>query len=140
MALSLKEYVEDKGIELIIDPEVEEKNISCDQQDIERCIINLISNATKFTPIGGSITVLLQDLDDKVRIIIRDTGIGIAEEYQELIFNRFNQVVDINAEVKGGSGLGLTITKQIIDLHNGSIKVKSKVGEGSSFIIELPVE
>lgn len=140
VALSLKEYVEDKGIELIIDPEVEEKNISCDQQDIERCIINLISNATKFTPIGGSITVLLQDLDDKVRIIIRDTGIGIAEEYQELIFNRFNQVVDINAEVKGGSGLGLTITKQIIDLHNGSIKVKSKVGEGSSFIIELPVE
>lgn len=140
VALSLKEYVEEKGIELIIDPEIEEKNINCDQNDIERCIINLISNATKFTPVGGSITVLIQDLNDKVRIIVSDTGIGIAKEYHELIFNRFNQVVDINAEVKGGSGLGLTITKQIIDLHNGSIKVESTVGEGSSFIIELPVE
>lgn len=140
VALSLKEYVEDKGIELIIDPEVEEKIISCDQQDIERCIINLISNAAKFTPAGGRIKVLLQDLNTRVRIIVSDTGIGIAEEYHELIFNRFNQVVDINSEVKGGSGLGLTITKQIIDLHHGYITVNSKVGQGSSFIIELPVE
>lgn len=139
-ALSLKDYVENKGIELIIDPEVEEKIINCDPHDIERCIINLISNAAKFTPEGGSIKVLLQELTDKVRIIVSDTGIGIAKEYQEVIFNRFNQVVDTGAETKGGSGLGLTITKQIIDLHNGAITVESKVGEGTTFIIELPIE
>lgn len=137
-ALSMKEYIEENGITLIVDPEIEEKVIMCDSEDIERCIVNLISNATKFTPKGGEITVLIEDLDDKVRIVIRDNGVGIPEEYHELIFNRFDQIVDSNSEVKGGSGLGLTITKQIINLHDGIIYVESKVGEGSSFVIELP--
>lgn len=140
VALGLKDYVEDKGIEFIIDPEMEEKIVKCDPQDIERCVINLISNAVKFTPAGGTIKVLIEDLNDKVRIMVKDTGIGISEEYHDLIFNRFNQVVDINSEIKGGSGLGLTITKQIIDLHEGKIRVESKVGEGCTFIIDLPVE
>jgi len=139
-ALSLKDYIEEKGITFIIDPEVEERIIKCDPHDIERCIVNLISNAAKFTPKGGEITVLLENLEDKVRITIKDTGIGIADEFYDSIFNRFNQVVDVNAETKGGSGLGLTITKQIIDLHKGRIYVKSKVGVGSSFVIELPIE
>ena len=138
-ALSMKEYIEEKGISLIIDPEVEEKIIRCDGEDIERCILNLISNATKFTPEGGEITVLIEDLNEKVRIVVKDTGIGIPDEFKDLIFNRFDQVVDSDAEVKGGSGLGLTITKQIVTLHKGTIYVESKVGEGSSFIIELPV-
>ena len=138
-ALSLIDYIEENGITLVVDPEVEEKIINCDAHDIERCIINLISNAVKFTPVGGEITVLIEDLQDTVRIVVKDTGIGISEEYLELIFNRFNQVVDANAEVKGGSGLGLTITKQIINLHDGIIYVESEVGKGSSFIIELPV-
>ena len=138
-ALSLNEYIKENGITLIVDPEIEEKIISCDAQDVERCIINLMSNAVKFTKAGGEITVLIEDLGDKVRIIVKDTGIGIKEENFESIFNRFNQLIDANSEIKGGSGLGLTITKQIINLHNGKIYVKSKVGEGSSFIIELPV-
>ena len=138
-ALSMKDYIEENGITLTIDPEVEEKIIRCDSEDIERCIVNLISNSTKFTPSGGEITVLIEDLNDIVRIVVKDTGIGIPEEYHKLIFNRFDQIVDSNSEVKGGSGLGLTITKQIINLHKGVIYVESKVGEGSSFIIELPV-
>ncbi|MGL5152484.1 MAG: ligand-binding sensor domain-containing protein [Clostridium sp.] len=141
-ALSLKEFVEEKGIKLIIDPVIEEKIISCDGDDIERCIINLISNAVKFTPSGGEIKVLLDecrvDNRDVIKISVIDTGKGIDEQFQKVIFNRFNQVVDNHAESHGGSGLGLTITKQIVDLHDGKIYVESKLGEGSSFIIELP--
>ena len=139
-ALSLKDYVEEKDITFIIDPEIEEKVIKCDDVEIERCIVNLISNAAKFTMNGGEIIVTIEDLGTKVRIMIKDTGIGIPEEFHELIFNRFAQVVDNNSEIKGGSGLGLTITKQIINLHNGEIYVESKCGVGSTFIIELPVE
>ena len=137
--LDIKDYIEEKGLELIFDTDVEEKVIRCDKVDIERCIINLVGNAVKFTPEGGLIEVLLQDLDDKVKIIVKDNGIGISEENQKIIFDRFNQVVDESSEQKGGSGLGLTITKQFITLHNGEIYVESEVGVGSEFIIILPV-
>ena len=137
--LDMKDYIEEKGLELIFDTDVEEKVIRCDKVDIERCIINLVGNAVKFTHEGGLIEVLLQDLDDKVKIIVKDNGIGISEENQKVIFDRFNQVVDESSEQKGGSGLGLTITKQLITLHNGEIYVESEVGVGSEFIIILPV-
>ena len=137
--LDMKDYIEEKGLELIFDTDIEEKVIRCDKVDIERCIINLVGNAVKFTPEGGLIEVLLQDLDDKVKIIVKDNGIGISEENQKIIFDRFNQVVDESSEQKGGSGLGLTITKQLITLHNGEIYVESEVGVGSEFIIILPV-
>lgn len=137
--LDMKEYIEEKGIELIFDTDVEEKSIQCDKLDIERCIINLVSNAVKFTPEGGLIEVVLHDLHDKVKISVRDNGIGISEENQKIIFDRFNQGVDKSSEQKGGSGLGLTITKQLINLHGGEIYVDSKVDEGSEFVIILPV-
>lgn len=137
-ALSLAQYVESKGIELIVDPEIEEKFIMCDKYEIERCIVNLISNAAKFTPEGGRIEVGIQELDDtRVKITVKDTGIGIEPKYHKHIFDRFNQIVDVKSEVKGGSGLGLTITKQIVDLHNGQIFVESEVGKGSTFTIIL---
>lgn len=135
--LSLKDYIERKGIELIIDPEMEEKIIKCDEHEIERCIVNLVSNAAKFTPEGGTIEVTIEDLDEKVKIIVKDTGIGIDKKYHDSIFNRFNQVIDQGTESKGGSGLGLTITKQIIDMHGGQISVESELGKGCKFIIIL---
>ncbi|SFC55647.1 ligand-binding sensor domain-containing protein [Clostridium uliginosum] len=139
-ALSLKDYIENKGVHLIIDPEVEEKIIECDRCEIERCIVNLVSNAAKFTPEGGKIEVILKDLNDKIIIKVKDDGIGIDKKYHNAIFDRFNQIVDANSEEHGGSGLGLTITKQIIDIHNGEIYVKSEVGKGAEFIIILPVK
>ena len=134
---SKKDYIERKGIELTIDPEMEEKIIKCDEHEIERCIVNLVSNAAKFTPEGGTIEVTIEDLDEKVKIIVKDTGIGIDKKYHDSIFNRFNQVIDQGAESKGGSGLGLTITKQIIDMHGGQISVESELGKGCKFIIIL---
>lgn len=137
-SLTLIDYIKSKSIELIIDPEVEEKIILCDDYEIERCIVNLVSNAAKFTPEGGNITITINDLDDKVMISVLDTGVGIEEKYHKTIFDRFNQVD--NDESKGGSGLGLSITSKIVELHKGEIYVESKVGEGSNFVIILPVD
>ena len=137
-SLTLIDYIKSKSIELIIDPEVEEKVILCDDYEIERCIVNLVSNAAKFTPEGGNITITIKDLDDKVMISVLDTGVGIEEKYHKTIFDRFNQVD--NDESKGGSGLGLSITSKIVELHKGEIYVESKVGEGSNFVIILPVD
>ena len=132
------ELARSKDIDLIVDPEVEELTISCDKLDIERCIVNLIGNAIKFTEPMGSIIVAISKLEDKVKISVKDTGVGIDEKYHKSIFNRFGQVYDVSSEEFGGSGLGLTLTKNLINLHGGDISVVSKLGQGSEFIIILP--
>ena len=137
--MDMKGYIEEKGIEFIFDTDIEEKTVNCDKTEIERCIVNLVGNAVKFTPEGGLIEVTVSDLDDKVKISVKDSGIGINEENKKFIFDRFNQVIDKSSELKGGSGLGLTICKQLITLHKGDIYVESQVGVGSEFIIILPV-
>lgn len=139
LALSMKEFIEDKGIELIIDPEIEEKIIECDPSDIERCIINLIGNSVKFTNRGGLIEIKIFDNGDTVSISVRDTGVGIDKQNHESIFNRFSQAYDKSSEEHGGSGLGLTLTMQLIKLHKGTIELKSELGKGSEFIITLPL-
>lgn len=140
VALSMKNYIEAKGIELIIDPEIEEKNIECDESEIEKCIVNLIGNAVKFTESGGRIEVRVSDLGDSVKISVKDTGVGIDKSYHEAIFDRFGQAYNNVSEEFGGSGLGLTLTKQLVALHKGEIFVKSEVNKGSEFIIILPVK
>lgn len=137
--LTLKESIESSGIELIFDTDVEEKIINCDKYDIERCIINLVSNAQKFTPKGGRISVTIKDLNNSVEITVEDTGIGIEKKYHDTIFDRYSQVVDKNNENKSGTGLGLAITKHIIDLHNGKIYLESEPNKGTKFIIILPI-
>lgn len=134
----MKDFIESKGIEFIIDPNVEELMIKCDINDIEKCIINIIGNAVKFTDEAGKIEVLIDDVYDNVEIRIKDTGIGIDEKDLEGIFNRFGQAYNKKSEEFGGSGIGLTLTKQLIELHNGELLVESKVGVGSTFIIILP--
>lgn len=140
VVLSMKNLVESKGIELIVDPEIEEKIIECDTSEIEKCIVNLVANAIKFTESGGKIEVKVVDLGDYVRISVKDTGIGIDRKYHEAIFDRFGQAYDNASEEYGGSGLGLTLTKQLVTLHHGRIYVESEVNNGSKFIIILPVK
>ena len=137
--LSMVELAKSKNIDLIVDPEIEELYLSCDKLDIERCIVNLIGNAIKFTNPTGVITVRIKELENKVKISVKDTGIGIDEKYHKSIFDRFGQVYEASSEEFGGSGLGLTLTKNLINLHDGEISVISKVGEGSEFIIILPI-
>ena len=139
-ALSMVELAEVKGLEIIVDPEIEELFINCDKLDIERCIINLIGNAIKFTEAGGKITVTISELDKCVKISVKDTGLGIDEKYHNSIFDRFGQVNSDEPEELGGSGLGLTLTKNLINLHDGEISVVSEKGKGSEFIIILPIQ
>ena len=138
--LTLKNHIEFNEIDLVIDPEIEEKIVKFDKKEIKRCIDNLISNAIKFTPKGGQIYVGIKDLGNTVAIIVQDNGVGIDKEYQKTIFDRFSQVVDANEEIQNSSGLGLTITRDIVKLHGGTILLDSELGKGAKFTIVLPVE
>lgn len=140
LALSMKDYIEEKGLQLIIDPDVEEKIIQCDCSDIEKIIMNLISNAVKFTKAGGTIEIKIMEYYECVKIIVKDTGIGIDRSKHKAIFNRFDQAYESTSEEFGGSGLGLTLSKQLVELHGGSIDIESEVGKGSEFTVILPVK
>ena len=140
ITLSIAEYIENKDISLIFDTEVEEKFMSCDPDMIERIMLNLISNAVKFTDRGGSVLVSVIDKEDTVLISVKDTGIGISVEKQRDIFERFIQVDKSLTRNREGSGIGLSLVKALVELHQGSISVKSSPGAGSEFIIQLPVK
>jgi len=99
----------------------------------------LLSNAAKFTKENGIISVCINANEDKVIISIKDTGIGIPSEKLDIIFDRFRQVDSLMTRRKEGSGIGLSLVKALVELHEGNISVKSKVGEGTEFIIEFPV-
>lgn len=139
ITLSVAEYIENKGVNLVFDTDVEEKYMACDSDKIERIILNLLSNAIKYTDAGGSIFVNLYDMNDNIIICVRDTGIGIPEDKQKLIFERFVQVDKSLSRNREGSGIGLSLVKSLVDMHKGSIWVKSVCGKGSSFYIKLPV-
>lgn len=139
-ALNMRDYISEKGIELIIDPEIEELKICCDSKEIERCIVNLIGNAVKFTDENGKIKVLIKEDNDFVSISVEDNGIGISKDDQEFIFNRFEQGRNVNSTKVSSSGIGLTLVKHIVELHNGNIKLESELGKGSKFTIILPIE
>lgn len=138
ISLSVAAYIENKNINLIFDTDVEEKIIACDEEKIERIILNLLSNSVKFTDSEGSIFVTVKDKGASVIISVRDTGIGIPEDKREEIFNRFVQVDKTFSRNKEGSGIGLSLVKALVEMHNGTISLESELNNGSEFIIELP--
>jgi PAS domain S-box-containing protein len=137
---SVAGYVEDKGLSLIFDTEVEEKVIACDPEKIERIILNLLSNAVKFTPYGGNIVINMEDKVESICISVKDTGRGIPVEKMNAIFERFIQVDKSFARDHEGSGIGLSLVKALVELHGGTIKVFSELDKGSEFVVELPVK
>ncbi len=139
-SLSLKAYIEENNLEIIIDPEIEELEVECDKNEIERCVINLLSNAVKYTNGHGTIEVFIRQCENEsVEIAIKDTGVGISEKQQKIIFNRFAQADSVSKKQYRSSGIGLTLVKSIIELHNGTIRVESELNKGSTFIIVLPI-
>ncbi|OON97442.1 MAG: hypothetical protein ATN36_03185 [Epulopiscium sp. Nele67-Bin005] len=138
ITLSVVEYVKAQGLEIIFDPEIEEAYVHCDVDSIERIVLNLLSNAIKFTPSGGSIYVTICEDGQDIVIKIQDTGIGIAEDKIELIFERFGQVDTTFVRRREGSGIGLSLVKSLLELQNGSVNVVSVEGEGSTFEFRLP--
>lgn len=140
ITLSVAEYVEGKGLELIFDTDVEEKILACDPDKIERVMLNLLSNSIKFTSSGDKILVTLSDEGDNVSISVRDTGIGISKEKLDIIFDRFRQADSSLSRNREGSGIGLSLVKSLIEMHDGTICVHSVESEGTEFIIKLPVK
>ncbi len=139
ITLSTAEYIEEKGINLVFDTEIEELMTSCDADKIDRIMLNLLSNAVKYSEKGDTIYVNISNKNKFIQISVKDTGTGIPEDMQGEIFERFKQVDSSLRKNAEGSGIGLSLVKSLVELHNGSIKVNSELGKGSEFIIELPI-
>ncbi len=140
ITLSVSEFAGLKNLELTFTSDIKEKIILCDVDMIERIMLNLLSNAIKFTNANGIISVSITDGIDNILISVKDNGIGIEKEKQSIIFERFKQGADLLTREHEGSGIGLHLTKSLIELHGGNIRLNSEYGIGSEFIIELPVK
>ena len=110
-----------------------------DQDKIEKILFNLLSNAFKFTPPQGKITLQCSEQDNGVQIIVSDTGLGIPSKQLPYIFERFYQVDSSQTREFEGTGIGLSLVKELIELHRGTIEVKSKMNQGTSFVAHLPL-
>ena len=131
-------YIGNFNGEIIFDTDVEEKIVACDQEKIEKIIFNLLSNAVKYSNDNSEILININSYDDNIEISVKDNGIGIAPDRVDSIFEKFSQEDRSLSRKQEGSGLGLALVKSLVELHNGSIRVKSELGKGSEFIITLP--
>jgi two-component system, OmpR family, phosphate regulon sensor histidine kinase PhoR len=113
--------------------------VTADPARVERIITNLLSNAHKFTPAGGSITVDIYSDDDSRYIKVSDTGEGIPAEEQELVFSPYFRSSNADGRQHGGTGLGLSIARYLAELHGGSLDLESELGTGSVFTLRLPI-
>lgn len=114
-------------------------DIYADYQKIQQVLYNLLSNAIKFTPEKGLIEIIITNTRQKITIKVTDSGIGIDKKYHRKIFTKFTQLEDAYTKKESSTGLGLTITKELVEMHNGKIKVESELGHGSTFIVTLPI-
>ena len=123
-----------------LDKTVDERlgDFSGDERKVKQILVNLLTNAVKFTPEGGRIHVEARLGDDAVILSVADTGIGIAPEDYEAVFEEFRQVGTNYAQKREGTGLGLTLTKKFVEMHGGKIWVESEPGKGSTFTFTLP--
>jgi PAS domain S-box-containing protein len=136
---SIRPAADAKGIRLqtMLDPAA--GPISGDADRLQQIVWNLLTNAVKFTPKSGKIQVKLQRIDSHVEIIVSDSGVGISKEFLPYVFDRFRQADASTTRIHGGLGLGLSIVRQLVDLHGGSVGVESEgEGKGATFIITLP--
>lgn len=138
ITLSTLPYIEIKKLNIIFDTEIEQLEIKCDPYAIERIMLNLLSNAIKFTNNGGNINVIISLKDTNVCIKVNDDGIGIPPSMRDQIFDKFIQVDNALNRKKEGSGIGLSLVKSIVELHNGRVYLNSTRMRGSEFIILLP--
>lgn len=129
-----------RRIEVHFVAEVDTLVLPFDAEKLEIVILNLLSNAFKFTPAGGQLIVVLRDEDNHVSILVRDTGIGIAAKHLPHLFERFYQADGSATRSHEGSGIGLALCKELVELHGGTITVESTLGRGTTFTVRLPRE
>ncbi len=129
----------EKGIRLVLDLTQEEQMVLGDEQRLSQVLLNLLSNALHFTPKGGTIEAGSKKIDQRVQIWVKDTGEGVSPNDLPHIFERLYRSDRARARGNGGSGLGLSIARSLVETHGGKIWVESETGQGSQFIIELPL-
>ena len=139
LVLSFASLAEKKKIKLNFNSNLSELKAYLDRDKIEKIMSNLLSNAFKFTPEGGTVNVAVNKSEINVEIIISDNGIGISEDRLGNIFNRFYQVDGSHTREHEGTGIGLALTKELVELHKGTIDVVSGEGKGTTFTIKLPL-
>lgn len=133
-----KTYTDKKGIDISFKSEVNKKILSLDIDKVEKIILNILSNAIKFTDTGGRIDINLYMENEQVCISIKDTGIGIPKDKTEVIFENFEQLDTTLSRGCEGTGMGLSVVKKLANLNNIKINVESELNKGSEFIITLP--
>lgn len=146
VVMSFTAFADREGIALSMDASSTDINLFFDPQNLEKVFFNLLSNAVKFTPERGHVSVSVAEARvvrqgvpvDVVEIRVADTGQGIPPEELEHIFDRFHQVDGTVSRVQEGTGIGLSLVKELVELHGGTIKVESELGEGTEFIVTLP--
>ena len=126
------------GIGLVLAVDGPLGTLVADERKVKQMLLNLLSNALKFTPEGGKVAVRAVRAAGSVEISVSDTGIGIAPEDQEAIFEEFRQVGTDYARKREGTGLGLALSKRFAELHGGTLSVTSEVGRGSTFTLSIP--
>ena len=129
---------EDKDIIVKVAHQEELPVVFADVSLVERVVQNLMDNALKFTPRGGTITISLEELKNGVQIMVADTGPGIPADEQAFIFDRYRKINKTSSKSNNGAGLGLAIVKKILELHDASIKVTSQINKGTAFTFSLP--
>lgn len=135
----LEPIANERGITLTQDVPAGLPPVRADRAKLRRVIVNLLSNALKFTPKGGRVVVRVEQPDSLLRISVADTGVGIAPEDIPLLFDKYEQARHRATRGEKGTGLGLYITRQLVELHGGEIHVESEVGRGSTFSFTVPV-
>jgi signal transduction histidine kinase len=129
---------EEKGLEFKVEIVEEPLALVGIEDGLERVFMNLVGNAVKYTPTGGSVVVRAWGENDQIKVEVSDTGIGIPEEALPRIFDEFYRAKNAKAMEMEGTGLGLTIAKDVVEQHRGQISVESVAGEGSTFYVTLP--
>jgi signal transduction histidine kinase len=113
--------------------------VAAHAEELDRALTNLVSNAVKYTPEGGRVEIGLKTISGRAHLTVSDSGIGIPEEALPHLFEEFYRAPNAKAKVKQGTGLGLVITKDIINRYDGTIRVKSTEGKGTTFTVVLPL-
>jgi signal transduction histidine kinase len=134
----VRERASKNGVQLSLELDPSVDLVQGDERRIRQVVFNLLSNAVKFTPAGGQVDISTTKDNGEVRVAVRDTGPGIAADDQSRIFEEFQQARDTNGERPEGTGLGLALSKSLVELHGGRIWVESEPGQGSTFTFTLP--